>query len=250
MAVEEIVVLGRRAKPLVLPLVRRALDPPLLPLSLRPRRWVDSLGRRGSEERASLLREAGRVLDALVPVVVHGLVRRADLTTVVTRYLDLDDVVARVDLDAAASRLDVNGVARRLDVDAVLDRLDLTGLVLDRVDLEVVVRAVLDRIDLTRVVLERVDLDTLVDAVLERVDLVALAEEVIDAVDLPEIIRESTGSMASDSIRGARMQGIAADEAVNRVRNRLLFRHGHGHGQGAPETAPPVPAPPGGPGLP
>jgi hypothetical protein len=64
-----------------------------------------------------------------------------------------------------------------------------------------------------------------VDAALAQVDLIALANEVIDGVDLPEIIRESTGSMASDTVRGARMQGIEADQAVARAMDRLLLRH-------------------------
>jgi hypothetical protein len=131
----------------------------------------------------------------------------------------------------------------------VLDRVDLTAVVLERVDLDAVLDAVLDRIDLTAVVLERVDLDALVQAVLARIDLVALAEEVIDAVDLPEIIRESTGSMASETVRGARMQGIAADEAVGRAVDRLLLRRGrrttHAEGAGVPPEQPektPIPA--------
>jgi hypothetical protein len=98
--------------------------------------------------------------------------------------------------------------------------------VLERVDLDAVLAAVLDRIDLTAVVLERVDLGEVVDAALAEVDLVGLAEEVIDGVDLPEIIRESTGSMASDTVRGVRMQGIVADEAVGRAVDRLLLRRG------------------------
>ena len=57
-----------------------------------------------------------------------------------------------------------------------------------------------------RCTVERVDLETVVTTVLDQTDLVAIAEEVIDGVDLPEIIRESTGSMASDTVRGARMQ--------------------------------------------
>jgi len=134
--------------------------------------------------------------------------------------------VRRVDVASVVEAVDVDAVARRLDLDAVLDRIDLTAVVLGRVDLDAVLDAVLDRIDLTSVVLERVDLDALVQAILARVDLVALAEEVIDAVDLPEIIRESTGSMASDTVRGARMQGIAADEAVGRAVDRLLLRRG------------------------
>jgi len=115
-----------------------------------------------------------------------------------------------VDLNVAASRLDVDAIARRVDLDAVARDLDLN--------------AVLDRLDLTAIVLDRVDLDTLVTAVLGRIDLVRLTEDVMEAVDLPEIIRESTGSMASDTVRGARMRGIAADEAVGRVMDRLLAR--------------------------
>jgi hypothetical protein len=133
---------------------------------------------------------------------------RVDLPTVaaqVLRQLDargVDEVVSRVDVDAIAARLDLDAVAARLDLDAVLDRLDLTETVLRRVDLRVVV-----------------------DAVLAQVDLIALAEQVIDGVDLPEIIRESTGTMASDTVRGVRMQGIEADQAVGRAMDRLLLRH-------------------------
>lgn len=50
--------------------------------------------------------------------------------------------------------------------------------------------------------------------------------EIIEGVDLPEIIRDSTGALASDTVRGARMQGIAADEAVGRAVDRLLLRRG------------------------
>jgi len=109
------------------------------------------------------------------------------------------------------------GAARRLPVQRQV------AVLLDRL-VPMVVEEVLDRLDLTAVVLRRVDLDALIRAVLERIDLAALAEEVVEAVDLPEIIRESTGSMASDTVRGARMRGIAADEVVGRVRSRLLPR--------------------------
>ena len=153
------------------------------------------------------------------------------------------DVVRRVDVDA---------VAPRLDIAALLDRLDLTDVVLARVDLQRVVREVLtrldeetlaevlvlvdvdavaarldvepviDRVDLTALVLERVDLGAVVDAALAKVDLIGLAEQVIDGVDLPELIRESTGSMASDTVRGVRMRGIEADQTVSRAMDRLL----------------------------
>ncbi|WP_344146991.1 hypothetical protein [Nocardioides koreensis] len=142
---------------------------------------------------------------------------RVDLRTVVREVLDqLDErsialVVSRVDVDGVAQRLDLDAVAKRLDVDAVAQRLD--------------VEAVLDRIDLTSTVLRRVDLKAVVDAALAQVDLVALAEQVIDGVDLPEIIRDSTGSMASETVKGVRMQGIEADQAVGRAMDRLLLRH-------------------------
>jgi hypothetical protein len=198
------ILLARRTGPIAAPVVRVALRPPLAPARLQPARWLESLGHVGADERAAAWREAVRVLDALVPMVVDALLRRVDLNAVLTRYLDLDAVVAQLDLDAAATRLDIDKIARRVDPEVVLDRIELTELIL-----------------------RRVDLDVLVNAILDRIDLVGLAEGVIDAVDLPEIIRESTGSMASDTVRGARMQGIAADEAVDRVRSRLLRRGPH-----------------------
>ena len=53
---------------------------------------------------------------------------------------------------------------------------------------------------------------------------VAVAEYVVAEIDLPEIIRASTGSVASETVRGLRMQGVGADQAVTRVVDRVLFR--------------------------
>jgi len=53
---------------------------------------------------------------------------------------------------------------------------------------------------------------------------VELTNRVIDGIDLPEIIRESTGSVSSDIVHGVRMQGIEADRAVSGVVSRLLRR--------------------------
>jgi hypothetical protein len=74
-----------------------------------------------------------------------------------------------------------------------------------------------------------VDIDAIagrldIDAVIDRIDLVAMVQEVIDAIDLPAIIRDSSGSMASETIRGARMTGISADEAISRSLENHLFR--------------------------
>lgn len=165
---------------------------PLVAWGTRP--FLDA----GRAVRSRLVRE----VDLLLPVVVDAAVRR---------YVDLDGLVASVDLDAVARRLDVEAVIARVDLDAVAARLD--------------VEAVLDRLDLTGTVLTRVDLGAVVEHVLAQMDLPALVEGVLDEIDLPEIIRESTGTMASETVRGVRMQGVSADEAVTRVVDRLFLRH-------------------------
>lgn len=222
---------AERTWPVAAPVVRLMLDPPGVPQKLRARRWLDVAGDRGAELRAGARPGAERLLDAFVPVLLEEVLRRAHLTELVVRHVDLDAVVAAVDVDAIVRRLDLTTIVlERVDLDAVVEA------VLEQVDLD----AVLDRLDLTAVVLERVDLDVLVKAVLARIDLAGLAEDVIEAVDLPGIIRESTGSMASETVRGGRMQGIAADEAIARMRNRILLRRGHA------EPADGVPPQPGG----
>jgi len=83
-----------------------------------------------------------------------------------------------------------------------------------------------------------------VDAVLARIDMAHLAEGVIAEVDLAEIIRQSTGSVASDTVRGVRMQGISGDEAVGRAVGRIRLRFGR-RGSTAPAPADPPQAEPG-----
>jgi len=199
------------------PVLRVALRPPLVPLAWQPATWLSAVSRRGAAQRMVAEDTVARLLDVLVPVVAVQVLRRLDLTTVVKQYVDLDAIVAGVDLDA---------VAARLDVLAVVNRIDLTALVRERVDLDAIVGGV----DLDAIA-SRLDVDAVaarldVEAVLNRLDLGAIAEEVLAAIDLPEIIRESTGSMASETVRGARMQGIVADEAVGRAVDRLLLRRG------------------------
>jgi hypothetical protein len=234
------------------PVFRFALRPPLLPHAWRPARVIETLEQRGQQERNSGGRAAQRILDILVPAVVEQLLDRIDLNSLVKQHLDIEAIVADMDLDAVVDRVDVDRVAGRLDVDAILDRVDLNAIVRERVDLDAIVanvdidavatrldvNAVLDRIDLTAIVRERVDVDAIVagvdidavasrldiHAVIDRIDLAALAEEVIEAIDLPEIIRDSTGSMASEAVRGVRMQSIEADEAVARVLDRVFRR--------------------------
>ena len=225
--------LGRRVGSAARPVAGAVLRPPMLAPRFQPMTWLKALERRGDRGRRRLLAGLSLGLDELVPLVAEALLQRIDLTGAVRRHVDLDALVVGVDLDVAAARLDVDAVARRLDVDAVLARLDLTRIVRDQVDLDSLVSTV----DLDAAA-GRLDLE----AVIERIDLVGLAKDVIAELDLPEIIRESTGSVASDTVRGVRMQGITGDQAVGRAVDRLRLGRGRREsGTGGPDSSPPGP---------
>lgn len=164
-----------------------------------------------------------RALRAWGPGVVRTVLDELDLTALVRE---------RVDLDAVAEDIDVGRIVERVDIDQVVERVDLDRIV-DRVDLERVV----DRLDLDRIVgrvevepiLRRVDIDAVaarldLDAIVRRLDLIALADYVVEGIDLPGIIRESSGSMASEVVRGVRMQSLDADDALARAVSRWLPR--------------------------
>jgi hypothetical protein len=127
-----------------------------------------------------------------------------------------------------AQALPVSEPALPAVVDAVLDRIDLTDVVLERVALGPIVDQIMAEIDLDAIV-ARVDIDAIaarldIDAVIDRIDLATIAREVIDDVDLPQIIRDSTGAMTSEAVIGVRMQGIEADERVGRIIDKILLR--------------------------
>jgi len=207
----------RRLAPVTRPFLRVALHPPLVPSRWQPERVATAFRTRGAGVRVDLSGAISTLLDRLVPELLEQVLRRVDLTELVVAHVDLDRVVAHVDLDAAVAGVDIDAVVARVDLDEIAAGLDVDA-VARRLDVD----AVLDRLDLTELVLRRIDLDALVAAVLAHVDLAAIANDVIDAVDLPEIIRESSGAMTSETIRGARMRGVAADQAIGRVRDRLL----------------------------
>jgi len=76
---------------------------------------------------------------------------------------------------------------------------------------------------------DRIDVDAVaakldVEAVVRRLDLAAIAREVVDELDLPEIIRESMGSMTGETVGGIRVQSMNADRAISRLVDRLLQR--------------------------
>ena len=240
-------VLTRAAAPIAP--VTAVIRIPLATLPVQPSGWIEELRERGHRLRLFAGLRLSALLDVLVPAVVDEVLRRLDIGALIVRYVDLDDIVAGVDLDAAVSTVDIDAIVGRVDVDAIIDRvdvdavaasldveavvrrLDLTRIVTERVDLDRIVagvdlQAIVDRIDvdsivgqldLNQIVAERVD----IDRIIERIDLAGLAEEVIAEIDLPEIIRESTGSVASDTVRGVRMQAISGDESVGRIVERL-----------------------------
>src|SRR4051794_6104931 len=69
-------------------------------------------------------------------------------------------------------------------IDSLLDRFDLTQLVIDHVSVPRIVAA----------------LD--MDEVLSKLDLSGIAAKVVDDIDLPDLIRDSTTSVASESVVG------------------------------------------------
>ena len=130
----------------------------------------------------------------------------------------------------------------------MLDRVDLDRViaaVLHKVDLEAVVAEALGlidwagaghQVDLGRVIGEALERIDLTEIVTQKVDLIGVAEYVVEGIDLPEIIRDSTMSVSSEAVRGLRMQGVDADQAVARVADRNPHR---GRPRNADQLIPP-----------
>ncbi|WP_072802818.1 hypothetical protein [Rhodococcoides yunnanense] len=175
---------------------------------------VRTVSGRGERAIAAATLLADAVLRATIVKIVAAALDEIDLTRLIRENVDIDSIIEGVDLDKAVARVDLDAAVRRVDLDAVVDTVDLDRQVA-RVDLD---RAVA-RVDLDRAV-ARVDLD----GAIARVDLIALANFVIDGVDLPDIIRESTGSLSAEAVRGVRSQGMQADAAVSQFVGRLFGR--------------------------
>ena len=123
---------------------------------------------------------------------------------------------AAADLIGALTEAIVPAVLSRIDIDALLDRVDVERLV-DRVDVEGLVR----RIDLDELA-GRLDVDALlagvdVDALVRRIDLKAAMAEAMEAVDVGELVRDSTATIGSDIVEDLRSQAMRADEVLGRV---------------------------------
>jgi hypothetical protein len=214
------------------PVGRLVMHPPLVNESLHPARVVEAFADRGYLARTSANTDLNRIIAAVVPPVVEEVLDSLDLTALVQERVDIDALVSTVDIAAVVDRMDIDAIVRQVDVDGMLRQVDIDAIV-SKVDIDAIVRqvdidAIAKRIDVDAIV-ERIDVDAIVsrvdvDAIVRRLDLVALAEEVVNGIDLPEIIRESTGSMASDVVRDARMQSIDADAAIARVVDRIIRR--------------------------
>ncbi|WP_345418024.1 hypothetical protein [Pseudonocardia xishanensis] len=199
---------------------------------LVPAELTEELAARGFAATAATRRRVEALVSAVIGRTVEAFLAATDLTALVVEHVELDRVAAGLDVDGVIARVDLDAVLRRVDLDAVMRRVDLdavaTRLDPDRVVARVDLDAVLQRVDLDAVV-ARLDLDRVVagvdlDAVVARLDLVGLARGVIDAIDLPGIVRESTGTLTSDTVRGVRSEAQQADEVVARVVDRLLRR--------------------------
>jgi hypothetical protein len=231
----------RGAARIVVPLGHVALHPPLVPERLHPGRAVDALTDRGREALTSTGSDLHQLVAAVVPVVVNEVLDSLDLDALIREQVDLDGIVATVDIDAIVaqvdvaaivSRIDINAIVAQVDIDAIVAQVDIDAIV-DRLDIDSIVKgidldAIAERIDIERIV-ARVNIDAIVagvdmNAIIGRIDLAGIAEDVINEIDLPEIIRDSTGTMASQVVREARMQSIDADEAVARLVDKVLRR--------------------------
>ncbi|ORM13432.1 hypothetical protein [Prescottella equi] len=194
---------------------------------------------------AETLRAADAVVDRVLREVVRRVVAAAlaevDITAVVREHVDLDAIAEGIDIERIVDRVDIERIVDRVDIERIVDRVDVDAIaarvdiapILDRVDVDDVaarvdIERIVDRVDVNAIA-AKVDVDRIaasvdVDAVIGRVDLVGLSNEVIEGVDLPRIIRESTSTMSTEAVRGARSQGMAADDAVAGFVGRLFGR--------------------------
>jgi hypothetical protein len=165
-----------------------------------PRRATEELAgdwnERWREERPGVEAAATAVAVEVTRQAVDLVIDQLDLTQIVLDHVDLDRIVASVDMDAVVGRLDLDSIMQRVDIDRVAERIDLD--------------AVAERLDVERIV--------------ARLDLAKLSLEVIERIDLPEIIRSSTGTMASEGVRVVRMQTFGADRAIARQIDRMRGR--------------------------
>jgi hypothetical protein len=170
-------------------------------------------------------RFAASVIEVLVPQVAQAVVEHVDLDIVI-EGIDLDGIIQRVDIDSVLARVDLDRIVGRIDIDAIASKIDLDAIA-SRIDIDAIVR--------------RVDLQ----AIVNQLDLPAITQEVIEEVNIGELIRESTGSITTETVDAIRYQGMNADRLVSRIVDRVLMRRkGRDGGSipGAPAAGDPLKA--------
>ena len=133
--------------------------------------------------------------------------------------MELDPLVARVDPNAVLDRVDPNALLERVDVNRLMARVDLNPI------------------------LAGVDLD----ALLRNVDL----EAVVRRSGIPDIVAESTYSMAGSALDVARRQLVGLDVVADRIVDRVMRRREDQRSKGPPRLVgedldPPLPGAGGG----
>ncbi len=87
--------------------------------------------------------------------------------------------------------------------------------------------AILSRLDLTQIVVDNVDVNKIAAAVnlepiIDRVPITDIADYVIAEIDLPEVIRGSTGGIADQVMQAVRFKAISSDQSLARIVDRIL----------------------------
>ena len=150
----------------------------------------------------------------LAPELATAVIAQLDMDTLMTQ-LPIDSIVSSVDIDALLDHVNVEGIIDRVDVEKIIDRVDVEKII-DRVDVE----KIIERVDVNAIV-GRVD----VQAIMGSVDIAPMAQDIIATVDIGAIVRQSTGSITGDAVDGGRLTAMRVDGFIDRVADRVLFRH-------------------------
>jgi hypothetical protein len=138
----------RHGRSMVVAVADMALDAPMLPRPLRPRRYLALLAARGVKERDRARRDVIGIVDATVPIVIEQLLRGLDATRALADHVEIDGVTARVELDASARRLNVTAMVHGLEADS-----PITHLVLESVTARVELDQAAHRLDVDATVM-------------------------------------------------------------------------------------------------
>lgn len=140
----------------------------------------------------------------LAPRIATAVLTEIDLKTIVAA-MPMDDIISELDINGIVAHVDINGIVSQVDIDGIIGRVDLDAL-MTRIDID----ALMTRVD--------------VGALLERVDMAPIVTDVLDTVDIGSLVRDSTGSVTTELIDGARISAVRLDLFVNRIVDKILLR--------------------------